>query len=381
MIPGSGSPEYVLAQLAKAFNARQSQHRVVVPPSTGTAGALRDVGEGISPVGRVGRLLKDDESRQASSIIYIPLGRDPVVVVAGAGVTVRDIAAAQMVDIYTGKIGNWSELGGKAAPIRAVGRGNSDASRQALNRVIKPFKDITFAPTIKTVHLDPHLIALLDRYPTSLGFPNGAALVACTTRVVHLTLDGIAPTPENVDKGALPGLGRTRSDPQAENADARCPGFRRFRPLAGRDRHSAPARHPATRHRRLTDTVARLPVGRRFSLTFTLILLFGVLAGIAQWSAFQVSEQVLRSTVEAREIDKGRTVGREVAGLIAQQSWRSRAAARLTAARNSLGRNLAWQRHPSRCAERSAGGGGCTGNADRPSGQAQLGTGRSQRGR
>lgn len=127
-----------------------------------------------------------------------------MVVVAGAGVTVRDIAAARLVDIYTGKIGNWSELGGKAAPIRAVGRGNSDASRQALNRVIKPFKDITFAPTIKTVHLDPHLIALLDRYPTSLGFPSLAALVACTTRVVHLTLDGIAPTPENVDKGRYP---------------------------------------------------------------------------------------------------------------------------------------------------------------------------------
>ena len=82
-------------------------------------------------------------------------------------------------------------------------------------------------------------------------------------------------------------------------------------------------------------------MGRRFSLSFTLILLFGVLAGIAQWTAFQVSEQVLRTTVEAREIDKVRTVGRVVAGLIAQQSWRSQLAARLTAARNGLGRSLA----------------------------------------
>ena len=64
VIPGSGNPEYVLGQLAQAFNARQSQHRVVVPPSTGTAGALRDVGEGLSPLGRVGRTLKDDERKQ-----------------------------------------------------------------------------------------------------------------------------------------------------------------------------------------------------------------------------------------------------------------------------------------------------------------------------
>jgi len=51
VIPGSGNPEYVLDQLSKAFNARQTQHRVAIPPSTGTAGALRDVGEGISSVG------------------------------------------------------------------------------------------------------------------------------------------------------------------------------------------------------------------------------------------------------------------------------------------------------------------------------------------
>ncbi|HCZ13547.1 MAG TPA: hypothetical protein DHV85_02900, partial [Candidatus Accumulibacter sp.] len=79
VIPGSGNPEYVLDQLAKAFNARQAQHRVVIPPSTGTAGALRDVGEGISNVGRVGRFLKDEERKQG--FVYISLGRDPVVIV------------------------------------------------------------------------------------------------------------------------------------------------------------------------------------------------------------------------------------------------------------------------------------------------------------
>lgn len=202
VIAGSGNPEYILGQLARTFNARQSQHRVVVPPSTGTAGALRDVGEGLSPLGRVGRLLKEEESRQG--FIYLPLGRDPVAIVAGAGVSVRQITTGQLLDIYTGKIGNWSDLGGKAAPIRAVGRENSDASRQALSRAIKPFKDIAFGPAIKVVHLDSYLIALLDRYPSSLGFLNRSALAACTTKVVTLALDGVEPTPENIDQGSYP---------------------------------------------------------------------------------------------------------------------------------------------------------------------------------
>ena len=52
-IPGSGNCEFVLAQLAKAFNASQNRHRVSVPPSTGTAGALRDLNDDKATIGRV----------------------------------------------------------------------------------------------------------------------------------------------------------------------------------------------------------------------------------------------------------------------------------------------------------------------------------------
>ena len=59
-IPGSGNPEFVLSELATAFNARQSEHRVVVPPSSGHAGAIRDVSDGVAAMGRVGRPLSSD---------------------------------------------------------------------------------------------------------------------------------------------------------------------------------------------------------------------------------------------------------------------------------------------------------------------------------
>lgn len=202
VIPGSGSPEHVLGLLAQAFNDRQSTHRISVPGSIGTAGGLREVESGSSRLGRVGRPLKPDE--RARGLVYVPLGRDPVVFVAGAGVEVRSVSAAQVVDIYAGRIVDWSALGGRGGPIRVIGRESSDTSRQAIQRVIKPFESMVFDPAVKVVHLDPQMIELLDRYPGSLGFVNRSALAACRTPVVVLALDGVEPTRANVDAGRYP---------------------------------------------------------------------------------------------------------------------------------------------------------------------------------
>lgn len=202
IIPGSGNPEFILGELAKAFNARQSAHRVIVPPSVGTAGALREVEEGTATMGRVGRPLKPAERERG--LTYVPLGRDAVVFVAGAAVTVRNVTRQQMVEVYTGKLTDWRELGGKPGPIRAVGREVTDASRQVLDRVIPAFANIRFHEGVKVVHLDPHLIELLDRYPTSLGFLNRSALDAARTKVVKLALDGVEPSPDNLKSGRYP---------------------------------------------------------------------------------------------------------------------------------------------------------------------------------
>lgn len=199
VIPGSGNPEYVLGQMAKVFNARQSMHRVVVPPSSGHAGAVRDVSEGVSPLGRVGRPLSESEA--AKGLTYLPLGRDAITVVAGASVTVRGISTDQLLSIFSGKITDWSELGGKRAPIRAIGKENSDAIRRQLSL---RYANMHYGDSVKIVHLDTYLIELLDRYPTSISIMNRSALSACKTKVVMLALDGVEPSVENVANGTYP---------------------------------------------------------------------------------------------------------------------------------------------------------------------------------
>lgn len=202
VVPGSGNPEQVLRVLAEAFHRIQTAHRIVVPVSTGSAGALRAIDEGTALLGRIGRPLTADE--RARGLVFVPIGRDPVAFVGGAGVTLAGLTRAQVMAIYAGKYANWRELGGQPGPIRAIGRESTDTSRQAIQRVIEPFATIAFGENVKVVHLDPQMLDLLDRFPGSLGFINRSALAATRTRLVPLALDGVEPTPQNVGAGRYP---------------------------------------------------------------------------------------------------------------------------------------------------------------------------------
>ncbi|UCV07313.1 substrate-binding domain-containing protein [Dechloromonas denitrificans] len=199
VVPGSGNMEFVLGELAKAFNTSQSTHHVVVPPSSGHAGAVRDVSEGVATLGRVGRPLTEPEL--AKGLTYIPLGRDAVVAVAGAAVTVRGITSEQLKGIFGGKITDWSQLGGQPAPIRAIGKEATDSIRRQLAAKIP---DLNYAESVKIVHLDPYLIELIDRYPSSFAIMNRSALEACKSKVVILALDGVLPSIDNLVNGTYP---------------------------------------------------------------------------------------------------------------------------------------------------------------------------------
>ena len=199
VIPGSGNPEYILTELANAYNKRQSEYRVIVPPTIGTSGALREVTEGTASMGRVGRPLKGKELNLG--LTYRPIGRDPVSFVGGAGVTVSGITTQQAIDIFTGNISNWRDLGGKHEAIRAIGREKTDASLQAIMREIKAFENLQYHDNVKLVHLDSQLIELLDRFPASFAFLNRSALSGAKTKLIALQLDSVEPSADNVDAG------------------------------------------------------------------------------------------------------------------------------------------------------------------------------------
>lgn len=201
-IPGSGNPYHILTLLAQAFNSRQSEHAVLVPASTGTAGAIRDVTGGVTSVGRVGRVLTKEERNKG--LEYLSLGRDPIVFVGGAKVTATTISREQAIAVFEGRITNWRDLGGDAGTIRAIGREASDASLQGLRRELPAFEQLVYGADVKVAHFDHHLLELLDRYPYSFGFLNRSGLLGAKTRLALLDFETNAPSAENLASGRYP---------------------------------------------------------------------------------------------------------------------------------------------------------------------------------
>ena len=76
----------------------------------------------------------------------MPLARDAIAVAGGATVNARGISGAQLVAVFAGKITDWSVLGGKAAPIRVIGKEKTDTIRQ---QVEKKFGDLVMGDAVR----------------------------------------------------------------------------------------------------------------------------------------------------------------------------------------------------------------------------------------
>lgn len=221
-IPGSGSPEFLLRELAAAFNARGGDE-IRVPPSIGSSSGIRAVESGAAILARVARPLKPGEA--ASGLCYLGFARDPVVFAVGALVDIVQLSAPQAADIFAGRIISWRGVGGGDLPIRVVIREPGDASRTAIEQGLPLFRNLPYGESAKLVNHDYEMVGMLDRFGTGIGFLPRSVLLSAKTAVKPLALDGTAATAANVAAGKY----RLSADYGLVYRDGQLPGLaRRF---------------------------------------------------------------------------------------------------------------------------------------------------------
>ena len=193
---GTGDSQELLRSLGSAFEKANPGVSIVVPDSVGSDGGIKAASAGECDFGRVARPLKDQEKEL--NLNYKVFSFSPIVFVVDPATGVENLSSQQVVDIFSGKVVAWADVGGKGGKIAVVNREAKDSSRGELNKNVEGFKAIE-NPVGATAVKTPEAVELLSKTTNAVGYLPAAMAKGLKLKVVKV--NGVAPTAANVAQG------------------------------------------------------------------------------------------------------------------------------------------------------------------------------------
>lgn len=139
---------------------------------------------------------------------YTPIGTEAFVFFVHKDNPIENLTSDQVRDIYSGKITNWKELGGKNEEIAAFQRNKGSGSQSMLERFMGD-TPIMEAPSELVNDLMAGIIERVSNYKSksnSIGFSFRYYVegIIKNPDIKMLSIDGVAPTAENIRNGSYP---------------------------------------------------------------------------------------------------------------------------------------------------------------------------------
>lgn len=199
-LTGSSTVAPVAAEIAKRFEAKHDGWRIDVQAGGSTRG-IRDVREGLSDLGMVSRALDASEA----DLVAFEIALDGICLIVNASNPVETLGDDEVIGIFTGRIRNWAEAGGRQAPIMVVNKAEGRSTLELFLDYYGMTSGELFSSTIigdneqgiKTVAGNPHAIGYV-----SIGA--AAHNAARGTPIKLLPVGGMEPTLANVQSGRFP---------------------------------------------------------------------------------------------------------------------------------------------------------------------------------
>ena len=199
---GSTSVQPLSEEMAAAF--MDANPGITVEVQGGGSGqGIKAVQEKIADFGALSRAVKDEEKASVSKEYVI--AKDGVAVVVNPETTVDNLTIEQIKDIYTGKIKNWSEVGGEDAPIVVVSREEGSGTRGAFTEITKIVEKNDAGEEVDNTTKDAlvqgstgAVMQTVATTPNTIGY---VSLGSLSDNVKALDVEGVAPSTETVLSG------------------------------------------------------------------------------------------------------------------------------------------------------------------------------------
>lgn len=194
-IGGSTSLAQVNQALKIAFEQKFQGVRAI-PQASSSSQGLTDLAAGAIDLTGISRTLTAAE--QSQGLVSVPIvSQDKIALVVGNNNALRTgLTSDQITKIFTGEVNNWSQVGGKALPIRPILRPANSGTHQAFQEIGLKGKSFGSGGNFKVLARDATTPLLQAVGADGIGYAT-LAQVAKQSTVRAIAIDGIAPEAAN----------------------------------------------------------------------------------------------------------------------------------------------------------------------------------------
>ncbi|MBQ4052309.1 MAG: substrate-binding domain-containing protein [Clostridia bacterium] len=209
VLDGATAMYPIYAAFYKATYEEQDMEDLICNTTTGAYYNIVDGNCDMIFVGGPSKEQQEYAEQQGVELVYTPIGREAFVFFVNAQNPLNDITVEQIQEIYSGKTTEWSQLGVKdLGKIRAFQRDEGSGSQSALQRLMGdlPLMDPPKENVVAGMGGIIEKAADYRNYKNAIGysFRFYSTEMVQNNQIKLLSVNGIAPTEENVANGTYP---------------------------------------------------------------------------------------------------------------------------------------------------------------------------------
>lgn len=186
-----------IAQACAETYMRQNQEVDITVRGGGSGVGIASFIDGTCDIADSSRSIKPEEVEKALSNHRDPtahvVAMDGIVIIVNSASPVSALSKKQVKDIYTGKISNWSELGGSNQKIVALSRDSSSGTFEAFGTLVLDGQRVR--PDALMQASNQAIASTVARTPGAIGY---VGLGYVSTEVKALEIDGVMPSKDTV---------------------------------------------------------------------------------------------------------------------------------------------------------------------------------------
>lgn len=196
-IVGSTALQPMVEEAATQFMAKNTEAQIVVQGG-GSGTGLAQVSQGAAQIGNSDVSAEEKEGIDAKQLKDHKVAVVGIVAAINPQTNVKSLTSQQLIDVFTGKVTNWKQVGGADVKITLVNRPKGSGTRATFKKWA--LKDAEEAAGIEQ-DSSGTVKKIINETPGAIGY---YALSYVDDKTVAIKLDGVEPTKANITAGKYP---------------------------------------------------------------------------------------------------------------------------------------------------------------------------------